>query len=92
MIGTILRILGIDDVSGPWYAFWSGFGSDIGEFAIVAVLVAHVRAFYKKHQCVVITCRKIGTHRVADHVVCARHHPTGPPTAEQVKRDYLESK
>lgn len=31
---SLLVFLGIDDVTGPWYAFWSGFGGDLGEFAI----------------------------------------------------------
>ena len=26
--------LGLYNETGPWYAFWSGFGSDIGEYAV----------------------------------------------------------
>ena len=33
---------GIVDMSGPYYAFWSGFGSDIAEFSLVGTAVAGV--------------------------------------------------
>jgi len=69
----ILVWLGIDDVSGPWYAFWSGFGSDLTEFAIVAALVAAVH----KHNCHVKGCRRvIRTHRDDEigRYACGRHH------------------
>jgi hypothetical protein len=38
MIYWLLRVLGIDDASGPRYAFWSGLGSDLAEFGIIVTL------------------------------------------------------
>ena len=34
-----LHIIGSDNVSGPWYGFWSGFGSDIGELVLLGGLI-----------------------------------------------------
>lgn len=61
--------------SGPWYGFWSGFGSDVGEVAIAGGLVTLVR----RHNCHVHRCWRIGRHQVegTPHVVCRRHHPGG---------------
>jgi len=79
--GWLLHVLGVDNVSGRWYGFWSGFGSDIGELAIVGGLLALVR----KHNCEVHGCWRLGRHATAGgHLVCRRHNPAGPVTAEQV--------
>lgn len=74
----LLHVLGVDDVSGRWYAFWSGAGSDISEIAIVGALLAIVR----KHNCAVGRCWRIGRHKVpgTDHLCCAKHTPGGAPT------------
>lgn len=80
-MGWLLHVLGVDDVSGRWYAWWSGAGSDLGELAVVGALAAMVR----KHNCEVHRCWRIGRHTTAaGHLVCARHHPGGAPSAEQV--------
>lgn len=83
----LLHVLGIDDASGRWYAFWSGFGSDLGELAIVGGLATLVR----KHNCHVKRCPRLGRHPVEGtaFVVCRRHHPEDSPTAEHVRRLYL---
>lgn len=39
--------LGLTDISGSWYAFWSGVGSDIAEFALVGAIF---RTAYKVRQ------------------------------------------
>ena len=39
---------GIVDMSGPYYAFWSGFGSDIAEFGLVGTAVAGVYQLNRK--------------------------------------------
>lgn len=44
----IARGLGLTDPSGPWYLFWSGIGSDIGELTIVAAVLHHLTNT-KKH-------------------------------------------
>jgi hypothetical protein len=79
----LLRVLGIDDVSGPWYAFWSGFGSDLGEFAIAGALIGMIR----KNNCEVHGCWRLGRHATAaGHHVCRKHHPDGHLTAESVRQ------
>ena len=57
-------------VSNGWYGFWSGFGSDLGELAIIL-------AIWKKLNCHVDGCKRIGLHHVAGghYIVCRRHHP-----------------
>jgi hypothetical protein len=58
--------------SGPYYGFWSGFGSDIGE----ATLVVGVWAAWRHHNCHVKGCARLG--RPVDgtpYVACPRHHP-----------------
>lgn len=77
MIHLILRVLGIDDVSGPWYGFWSGFGSDLSELALVGALLGIIR----RHNCRVRWCWRIGHHKLTDpdsgaeRMLCWRHHP-----------------
>jgi hypothetical protein len=74
----LLHVLGVDNVSGPWYAFWSGFGSDITEFTILGA----VFATYKHHTCHVDRCWRIGKHKLTkdgvEYVLCRKHHPHTP--------------
>ena len=63
------------------YNFWSGFGSDLGEIAIIGGLVTLVR----KHNCEVHRCWRLGRHQTAaDHHVCRVHHPDDHLTADAV--------
>ena len=68
--------------SGPYYGFFSGFGSDLGEIAIVGGLIS----IYRRHNCHVHGCWRVGRHQVTgtSHVVCRRHHPDGPLTHGQL--------
>ncbi len=67
--------------SGPWYGFFSGFGSDIGEVAIIGGLVT----VYRRHNCEVHGCWRIGRHQTAGgHHVCRRHHPDDHLTHQDV--------
>jgi hypothetical protein len=72
--------------SGSWYGFWSGFGSDLGEAAIIGGLIQ----MYRKHNCAVLHCWRVGHRQVpgTDHVVCRKHHPNPPPTHDQVLADH----
>lgn len=58
---------------GPFYGFWSGFGSDIGEIAIVGA----VYSMYRKHNCGAPGCWRIGKHPTEDGMfhMCRHHHP-----------------
>jgi hypothetical protein len=79
-----LHYTGSDNTSGTWYGFWSGFGSDLSEIMIVGALLAVLR----KHNCHVHGCWRIGRHPVegTGYVVCRRHHPDPPLSAEHVTR------
>ena len=66
---------------GPYYGFWSGFGSDLGELALVGGMLTLVR----RHNCEVHRCWRIGRHATTGgHQVCRRHHPDGHLTAAAV--------
>ena len=58
--------------SGPYYGFWSGFGSDIGEATILVGIVT----VYRHHNCHVKGCAHLG-RRVdgTPYVACPKHHP-----------------
>lgn len=77
----LLHILGVDDVSGRWYAFWSGFGGDLALMATPFTLL-------RRHNCHVRRCLRIGRHPVAGTtwVVCRRHHPDPAVTREDILR------
>jgi hypothetical protein len=91
-VGWLAHVLGLDSGSGYWYLFWSGFGSDIAEIAIIGGLIS----IYRRHNCEVHGCWRLGRHATAaGQHVCRRHHPDGHLTAEKVRRDhhlYLGSK
>src|SRR5580704_11426492 len=65
---------------GPYYGFWSGFGSDIGE----AAMVTGVIGLYKKHNCHVKGCPWLGHFKFTDkstdtdYFLCKKHHPHVP--------------
>ena len=58
--------------SGPYYGFWSGFGSDLGEATIFVALVAT----WRHHDCHVKGCARLG-RRVdgTPYLACPKHHP-----------------
>lgn len=82
---------GIIDMSGPYYAFWSGFGSDIAEFSLVGAAVTGVYQLNRKFNCHQPGCWRIGTHPAAggQFLLCYRHHPDyrgKKPTRELIER------
>jgi len=87
-VSWLAHVLGMDNLSGPYYGFWSGSGSDIGELAMVGGLVAIVR----KHNCHVDKCWRVGRHPVAGtaYVVCRKHHPDGAPSHADVLAAHAE--
>ena len=62
---------------GPYYGFWSGFGSDIEEFGIFGAVGAGIYQLVKKYNCHEPGCWRIGQHPAAggQFLLCYRHHP-----------------
>lgn len=84
----ILWIMGLYPTpSGtPWtYQFWSGIAPGI---AIVTVPFS----LYRRHNCVVKGCWRIGKFKQGPYLVCNKHHPGVPTrvTHDHVVRDYNE--
>ena len=68
---------GVIDESGPYYGFWSGFGSDLEEFGILGAIGAGIYQLVKKYNCHEPGCWRIGNHPAAggQFNLCYRHHP-----------------
>jgi hypothetical protein len=75
------------------YNFFSGFGSDLGEYTIVASLAGNIAVVWRAH-----TCQRFWwcwRHPAAvlegtQYRLCHRHHPDGiPGVAEAVRRHHL---
>lgn len=78
MLHLIQLVFGFqpNDGNSASYLFWSGAGSDLGEIAIVAGLVG----IYRKHNCQIKGCFRIGRHEYTEpdgtkRLLCWRHHP-----------------
>jgi hypothetical protein len=81
--------------TGPYYGFWSGFGSDIAEFSILGAIATGVYQLVKKHNCHEPGCWRIGNHPAAggQFNLCYRHHPDfqgKKPTHEVIERLHRE--
>jgi hypothetical protein len=74
----IAHWLGLDNVSGAPYAFWSGVGGDV---AIIGALLSGPVVLLRRHNCHAARCWRIGRYHAAGgaYVVCARHNPGGKP-------------
>lgn len=86
---SLLHFFGLDSASGPAYLFWSGIGSDISELTIFVALLA----LYRKHNCHVAGCWRLGHYPFTDpgsgatYLLCRRHHPAVPnaaPSPEEI--------
>ncbi len=77
------HVLGLDNAGGNFYLFWSGFGANFAEFAMVGALWGIVR----KHNCHIRRCPRIGRFPVegTQFTVCQRHHPDDAPTASDLR-------
>jgi hypothetical protein len=63
---------GIVNTGGPYYGFWSGFGSDLGE----ATLLAGALTMWRHHSCHVRGCAHLGrTVEGTPYLACPKHHP-----------------
>jgi hypothetical protein len=82
--------------SGPYYGFWSGFGSDIAEFGLIGVLATAAYQLVKKYNCHEPGCWRIGNHPAAGgrFNLCYLHHPDyqgKKPTHEMIVRLHGEN-
>ena len=80
---------------GPYYGFWSGFGSDITEFGIFGAVGAGIYQLVKKYNCHEPGCWRVGQHPAAggQFLLCYRHHPDyrgRKPTHELIERLHRE--
>jgi hypothetical protein len=70
-----LQVTGTADTSGKWYAFWSGFGSDLGELALIGGLAT----FVHRENCASKGCWRLGLHPYekdgVTHRLCRKCHP-----------------
>lgn len=79
---TAIHIGSINE-TGPYYGFWSGFGSDISEFAIAVGLYTGVR----KVNCHARMCWRIGHHPLqgTPYHLCKLHHPDVPKGGARIE-------
>lgn len=63
--------------AGPYYGFWSGFGSDLGELTLIGAVFAGIYGAYRKVNCHDPECWRIGKHPTegGTFVFCHHHHP-----------------
>ncbi len=81
--------------AGPYYGFWSGFGSDLEEFGILGAVGAALYLLVKKYNCHEPGCWLVGNHPAAggQFNLCYRHHPDfqgKKPTHELIERLHRE--
>jgi hypothetical protein len=77
--------------AGPYYAFWSGFGSDLSEVGLIGVVGTGVYQIIRKYNCHQPGCWRVGNHAAAggQFFLCYRHHPDlqgVKPTSELIAR------
>lgn len=79
----------------PYYGFWSGFGSDLTEFAIIGTIATGVYQPVQKYNCHYPGCWRVGNHPAAggQFSLCYLHHPDyhgKKPTEELIQRLHRE--
>jgi len=78
LVGHWLQVhTGTVNEPGPYYGFWSGFGSDLTEFGIIGAIATGVYQLVKKYNCHYPGCWRVGNHPAAggQFSLCYRHHP-----------------
>jgi hypothetical protein len=86
---------GTTNETGPYYGFWSGFGSDLTEFGVLGVISTGIYQLVKRYNCHEPGCWRVGTHAAAggQFHLCYRHHPDfegKKPTHELIARLHQE--
>lgn len=75
---AFIHFMGIDNMAGMWYGFWSGFGSVIVPPILTSAPIVFV--LLRKHNCHVKRCWRLGRHSMthpvtgAALIVCRPHH------------------
>jgi hypothetical protein len=96
LVGHWLEVhTGTVNEPGPYYGFWSGFGSDIAEFGILGAIGTGLYQLVKKVNCHEPGCWRVGAHPAAggQFMLCYRHHPDyagKKPTHELIHRLHAE--
>ena len=96
VVGNWLSVhTGTVDEPGPYYAFWSGFGSDLAEFAIIGTIATGVYHLFRRYNCHEPRCWRVGNHPAAggQFNLCYKHHPDfmgRHPTHELIERLHRE--
>ena len=64
----------------PYYNFWSGFGSDLGEATLISAVCVGVYTGVRKVNCHTKGCWRIGHHALegTPYILCRHHHPDVP--------------
>ena len=64
----------------PYYNFWSGFGSDLGEATLISAVAVGVYTGVRKANCHAKGCWRIGHHALegTPYILCRHHHPSVP--------------
>lgn len=92
VVQWFLHFAGLDDGSGAWYLFWSGFIGAVEGVAGLAVLggLLHLAM---EHNCQVKGCWRFGFRKTdAGHHACKKHHPNGGNmTVEELHRHHREA-
>ncbi len=73
--------------SGPYYGFWSGFGSDLGEATLIGAVSVGVYTGARKVNCHTKGCWRIGHHPLegTPYHLCKHHHPDVPTTGASLE-------
>jgi hypothetical protein len=96
LVGHWLQVhTGTVNEPGAYYGFWSGFGSDLTEFAIIGTIATGVYQLVKKYNCHYPGCWRVGNHPAAggQFSLCYRHHPDyqgKKPSHELIQRLHRE--
>lgn len=69
MTHLLLHVFGLDGTSA-WSAFWQGPAGCLGYVSVFGI-------FYRKHNCHVRRCWRLGHHLVNGWVVCHVHRSDG---------------
>jgi hypothetical protein len=79
---------------GPFYGFWSGFGSDIGEATLIGAVSVGVYTGARKVNCHTKGCWRIGHHPLegTPYHLCKHHHPDVPVEGASIEHILAQHK